>query len=257
MSRSFLRDYALEVPRGNVSGVSGVNKFGKCTDIDQALHDVWDLATQAIWLAPTQARTHDIVSSSASDDGDPAGVGARTLRIYGLTGWAAAEVSEDITMNGQSNVATANSYVIIHRMKVLTKGATNVNVGIIKATAQTDNTITAQINAGEGRTHMAIYGVPSTQKAYLTQYYAALNRTSAATVGVDISLRVNPEPDAELTNFLVKHTKSLQTSAVTEFTHPFNPYYEISGPAIIKVAGIGSADNNDVDAGFDLYLVNN
>ena len=248
-----MSDYALEVARGNVNGVSHINKFGRNTDVDATVEDVWDGG--GVWVAPTTARIHDIVSTSTSDDGDPAGVGARTLRIYGLTSWDSAEVSEDITLNGTTNVATTNSYVIIYRMKVLTKGATNVNVGVITATAQTDSTVTAQINIGEGQTQMAIMGVPSTQTAYMTNYWGNLDKATAAIV--DLAIRVNPEPDTELTQFLVKHNAGVDSDATTYFQHFFQPYFKIEGPAIIKLDAAASTVNIDVSAGFDLFLVNN
>ena len=81
---------SLDIPSGGISGTTSVNKFGRNTDIDTAVEDVWDGG--GTWVAPTQVRTHDIVSTSTSDDGDPVGVGARTIRVYGLTGWGAAEV---------------------------------------------------------------------------------------------------------------------------------------------------------------------
>jgi hypothetical protein len=165
---------------GHISGYRTVNKFGRANNVDAAPTDIWDMANtvqdEALWVAPTQARIHDIVSTDAGDDGDPAGVGARTLRVFGLTDWDTAEVSEDIVLNGTTNVPTVNAYVIIHRMMVLTKGATSVNVGNITATAQTDGTVTAEIYAGQGQTQMAIYGIPSTQAAYMTAYWASLNK---------------------------------------------------------------------------------
>jgi hypothetical protein len=258
-----MSDFLLAVAAGNVANHSSVNKFGRApSGVQTTATDIWDRAdatpTQQVWTAPTTARTHDIASTSGSDDGDPAGVGARTVRVYGLTDWATAEVSEDITLNGTGNVATANSYVIIHRMKVLTKGATNVNVGIITATAQTDGTVTAQINASEGQTQMAIYGIPSTQTAYLTNYYISLASAPPATADVvAMELLVNPEPDAELTNFLVKHTQGIISDGSSYIRHEFGPYYSVAGPAIIKVQGVAESADTDVSAGFDLILKTN
>lgn len=259
--RLFL-DFMLEVSLNNIAGKFPVNKYARSTNVDNGVDtDIWDRANatddQDIWVAPTQARTHDITSTSASDDGDPGGVGARTLRVWGLTGWGTNEVSEDITLNGVGNVATANAYVIIHRMRVLTKGATNTNVGQITATAQTDGTVTAQILVGIGSTQMAIYGVPSTQKLRMTGFYANFNKSAGAAGAMDITLLCNPEPDAELTNFVTRHTFGLMTTGTSAFTIPYQPYKEFDGPCIIKIQGNGSANDLDVSAGFDGILVDN
>jgi hypothetical protein len=245
-----------ELVDGNISGYRTVNKFGRANNVDAAYTDIWDMANtaqnQAIWIAPTQARIHDIVSNDAGDAGDPAGVGARTLRLFGLKDWDTAEVSEDIILNGTTNVPTVNAYVIIHRMMVLTKGATNVNVGNITATAQTDNTITAEIYAGQGQTQMAIYGIPSTQVAYMTSLWAGLNKATAG--DVDIYLRENPEPNNELLNFRVKHTLGVSTTGSSYVQRLFKPCSRIPGPAIIKLQGRGTPANMDVSAGFDLIV---
>lgn len=255
------RDLMLEIPAGTISGQSAVNKFGRSTDVDAGVDtDIWDYANatdaQPIWVAPTTARVHDIVSTSANDDGSPAGTGARTIEIFGLTAWNADEVSETITMNGTTNVATANSYVIIHRMKVLTKGSAGPNAGKITATAQTDGTVTAAILALEGQTQMAIYGIPSTKTAYMTEYYASAIKASSS-LSVELRLLVNPEPDTELTKYLVKHTLGIATEGTNYLNHTFRPYFKIPGPAIIKVEGNSSANNTDVSAGFDLILEDN
>jgi hypothetical protein len=250
----------LTIPQGNYAGgpYTSVNKFGRTTNADSAdptdVHDGANATDDvAIWVAPTTARTHQIKSSQAADDGDPVGVGARTIRIYGLTSWDTAEVSEDITLNGITNVATVNQYVIIHRMKVLTSGATSINVGNITATADTDTTVTAQINAGNGQTLMAIYGVPSVKTAYITGYYTSALK-SAAALRVAVALLVNENPNAQRTNFLTKHTLGIDTTGNSYFHHKFEPYKEIKGPAIIKIQANASADNTDVSAGFDLIM---
>ncbi len=253
------KDFMLEVAQGKVAGYNSVNKFGRSTNVDSATDtDIHDGANATdnvdIWVAPTQARTHNIVSTSASDDGSPAGAGARTLRVYGLTDWDADEVSEDITLNGTSNVATANTYVIIHRMQVLTKGATNVNVGVITATAQTDGTVTAQINAGQGQTQMAIYGVPSTKVAYMCSYYCSAIK-AASSLSVAMSLLANPEPDSQISTFQVKHTIGIATEGTNYANHEFRVPVRFAGPVLLKLQGNASSNNTDVSAGFDLILV--
>jgi len=249
-----IQDFALEVGRGNVTGVSQINKFGRNVEIDSATAaDIWDggkatSGVSLIWVAPTAARTHQIVSSSASDAS--AGVGARTVQVYGLTSWTAVEVSETITMNGTTDVPTTNDYVIIHRIKVLTKGATNVNVGTITATADTDSTITAQIEASAGQTQMAIYGIPSIQDFYMTSFYNGADANASSNFVAEI--QVNPEPNTELTNFVTKHV----ISGSVDMQHFYEPYKKIAGPAIIKIQVSGTANNTDVQGGFDGYLVN-
>ena len=252
-------DYALEVSRGNINGVTAVNKFGRSTNVDSGVDtDIHDGANATddvdTWVAPTQARTHQVTSTSTSDTS--AGAGAKTLQVYGLTDWDTAEVSETITMNGTSNVATANTYVIIHRMKVLTKGTSGPNAGVITATADTDTTVTAQINIGEGQTQMAIYGIPSIQTGYISEYYCSAVKGAAA-ASVAMTLLANPEPDVEVTKFITKHTMGIVTDGSNFAEQVFSPYYKIAGPAIIKMQGNASAINTDVSAGFDIYLVDN
>lgn len=255
-------DAALEIALGNVTGHFPVQKHGRAPGgVQITATDIWDradaAATQQIWVAPTEARIHTITSNSASDDGDPVGVGARTIRVYGLTSWATAETSEDITLNGVGGVATANAYVIIHRLEVLTKGATSTNVGTIIATAATDTTITAAILPGVGRTQMAILGIPSTQVLCLTQYYAGLRASVGAAQASDVELLFNPEPDAELTNFRTVHPRGVNKNGTSSFDHPFNPYRTLSGPGILKINCIGSEADMDMFAGFGGVLVDN
>jgi hypothetical protein len=258
-----LHDLHLEIPAGTYPNYSAVNKFGRAPSGGQTTAtDVWDRAdatpTQQIWVAPTQARVHSIVSTDDTDGktGSPNSVGARTLRVYGLTSWDTAEVSEDITLTGTDAVNTTNSYVIIHRMKVLTHGATAVNAGVISATAATDASVTAAIVIGQGQTQMAIYGVPSTQKAYITGYYGSAIKAAAACRGA-VELFVNPIPDDEEIKYLVKHTNGWDTTGTSYIQHNFRPYFRVDGPAIIKVQVISSAADTDFSAGFDLILVDN
>lgn len=226
--------------------LTSVNKFGRNEDVDATPEDIWDGG--GTWVAPTAARVHAIVSTDAGDDGNPPGVGARTVQVYGLTSWDADETSEVITLNGAGAENTTNSYVIIHRMKVLTAGTSGPNVGVITATAATDSTVTAQIAAGEGQTQMAIYGVPSTQIAYMTQYYFGVNRATAGSYNGII--QVNPEPGDNAATYITKHL----IGSSGHFAHEFKPPIKFPGPCIIKARADVTNINSDISAGFDLIL---
>lgn len=258
-------DTILDISAGRFAGFTAVHKFGHApSGVQTSVTDIWSRAdatpTQQIWVAPTQARIHAIASSSDVDGktGAPTSAGARTVRITGLISWAAAESSETVTLDGTTAVNTVSSYVIIHRMKVLTAGTTSINVGTITATAATDATITAVIIPGEGQTSMAIYGVPSTQKFYMTSFTASIN-DSTATVRVDMSLRVNESPDVSPLNvrFIDNGEYMLQNSGSSFIQKTFNPYQEFVGPCIIKMQGVASTADVDTFAGFDGYLVDN
>lgn len=258
------QDFLLEVAKGNVAGHYAINKFGRNIDIDAAVTaDIWDGGHSGdeslLWVAPTEARVHQLASSSASDDGNPVGVGARTVKIWYLPDWDTKETSITVTMNGTTDVALP-SCVMINRMQVVTKGATNVNVGVITATADTDGTVTSQIRVGQGQTNQAVLGIPSTQKFYLYAIYAYLNKAVGAAGLVDIDLKVNGEPSTELLNFVSKHPWGLQTVGSSGMSHNLPVPKEISGDgdgAIIKIQSLSGSANADVSAGFDGVLIDN
>jgi hypothetical protein len=262
MTQFAARDFGVEVARGKVAGFLRVNKFGAAPDgLQSTATDLWSRAdstpTQQIWLAPTAARVHAIVSSSASDDGSPVGVGARTLRVWGLKTWDLAETSEDVTLDGTTPVNTAQSYVIIHRMKVLTSGATNINVGTITATAATDSTVTAVILAGDGQTEMAIYGVPSIQTFYLKRWGASIGKASGTTVSANFILRVNENPNIQTTNYIRKDDINLVSSGTSGISRVYDIPPSFAGPCIIKAQATASTNDTDATSGFDGYIVTN
>jgi len=249
-------DFSLELAKGNIPGHYGLNKFGRNPDIGTATdpEDVWD--GSGLWVRPTTARVHDVGSGDANDDA--AGTGAQAVRLWGLVDWHKAEVSEDIELAGASDVATVNSYVIIHRMKVIRWGAiAGVAAANILATAVTDATVTAQITVGNDQTLMAVYGVPALQTLYVTQWYLDLNKSGSAG-SVDVDLCIDPVPDQALSGYQVKHHLGLQSVGSSHIGHPFNPYYPVPGPALVlvRVAEV-SASGSDISAGFDGILVDN
>jgi len=235
-----------------------VFKFGKTTDADSgALTDVWDGADAAgtgpkVWVPPTTARTHDLTSSSALDNGVVPNTGLRTVRVTGLTSWTADEVSEVVTLNGVANVATVNQYVIIHRMEGLTWGAGGANAGIITATAQTDGTLTAAIQTGNNQTLMAIYGVPSTQVLMHASCHVSM---LAAGIGnnADMSFLVNETPDVDPAGgFLVKNT--YRVASDDAWHQIYDPKVPYPGPALIKMQVVSDTNNSQITGSFNAAL---
>lgn len=149
-----------------------------------------------------------------------------------------------------------NSYAILYRIKVLSKGGNPPNIGKITAVAATDNTTTAMILAGEGQTQMAIFGIPTTQNLYIERVYANL---IAAKTGSEVKIRllVNPEPADELLGFLTKHTIGIRAVGNSSVEQHWHTYKKVKGPAIIKIQANGDDNNMDIDAGFEAIIVDN
>ena len=250
------KDFGLEVSLGNVPGYDRIFKFGIAADVDTAITtDLWDGAdgviSTKVWVAPTAARIHDLVSTDAADAS--AGTGARTVLVFGLTSWDTKETTEIVTLDGLTNVPTVNSYVIIHRMLVLTFGASETNAGVITATAQTDGTITAAITAGRGQTLMAIHGTPSVQNLCITAVNLSLSRTTGAgTANVVLSAQVKSNPQNSDSGYVLAGViaTSQATGAVFEGPRSF-----LRGPVLVKLAADSDSNNTGVAGSFNAYLV--
>jgi hypothetical protein len=249
--------HEIEIPEGEVDGHYAVNKFGSTNNADNGIAtDVWDRDAQPVWLAPTAARIHAIASSNDNDGktAAPNSTGARTVQVYGLKTWDLAETSEVVTLDGTTPVNTANSYVIIHRMKVLTSGSGGPNIGTITATAASDSTITAQIIPLDGQTSMAIYGVPSTQSLYLASWYVAVDRDSPANAKLKARLKWTEDVESQPTVFTNKMRLSLSVNDPPH-QHMFMPHNGFSGPGILKITVVADSNDSICDGGFDGYVV--
>lgn len=233
------------------------NKFGRNTNVTlNTPTDIWDLTTQAIWLAPTGSRRHAVVSDNPGDTAE--GTGAKAIRVFGLRDWTGKETSEDIIMDGTTPVNTNRTYVILHRMEVKLWGSSGPNIGTITATAESpDDTISAQMSPTIGASLMAIYGVGARENAFMTGYYGSIQKgIGAAPLSSSLTLLVNSIPQFQTTGFVTRHIQNVTSVGSSHVKHNFNPYVGVPGPCIIKLQGNGTAAGLDISGGFDLILRN-
>lgn len=247
------KQFSLETALGNVPDYAREFKFGKSLDCDSGVPtDIWDgadgLTSTDIWVAPTTARVHNIVSTDAADAA--AGTGLRTVRVSGLTSWTTKEVSEVVTLNGLTDVPTGNSYVIVHRLEAITFGSNFTNEGLITATAVTDATVTAAIQIGNAQSLMAIYGLPSSQKIAVTSLDISILGVGMGS-NVDVSLLINDRSDPTNLGFLTKYIFNVAVLNLSVFDPPI-PF---SGPLIIKLQANSDTNNTIVSGAFNSYVV--
>ena len=115
--------------------------------------------------------TVSISSSSADDDGAPAGTGALTVKIDGIDRTGAA-VTETVTMNGQTAVVTTKTYMKVTAVTALTFGVGAANAGDLYVIRAGESTLTAgvpnattnmlvKVPVGEGQAQTGIWTIPS------------------------------------------------------------------------------------------------
>ena len=153
-------------------------------------------------------------------------------------------------MNGSGESLTTNSYVIIYRMKGLTFGSGGTNAGIITATALTDGTVTAAIQAGEGQTQMCIYAIPSGKTLLISRLYGHVVGTVTATVQTHLVVYANA--DTATAGWI--HKEHLMMSQLLPLDRVYDPYKIVVGPAMVKIQVNSSANNTRVIAAFDGYV---
>jgi hypothetical protein len=110
----------------------------------------------------------EVVSSSASDDGNPVGTGTRTLRVTFYRGDGSGPFTEDITMNGTTAVPLADSQArFVEKMESLTIGSNGTNVGTITIRRSGAGATVGTIAVGDGITFWAHHYVPTGKKCFI------------------------------------------------------------------------------------------
>lgn len=237
-------DFYFDVAVGEVAGHSSINKFGENADVDSAsAEDIWDGG--GLWNEPSASQVYTITSTSAADASDS--TGARTLEIFGL-GSTGVLINETISLSGTVVVTAANSYQMIHRMVVRTAGSGGVNAGTITANANTDGAVTAQINANNNQTLMAIYKIPAGSDGCLVSFYASIYKTDL-TGAADVLIYAKPTGEV----WQVKQKAGL-VGTTGSYQHFFKIPNCFEPLTLIRINADVSADNTVITAGFDVVL---
>lgn len=249
-------DFFLQIRQGLISGYESLSKFGRNASIDiGSSEDVW--SGGGIWVPPTAARVHDLVSTDANDT-NAAGTGMRQVRVIGLDGsWN--QVSEIIDLNGLTPVPTVNSYFRIFTMENVSSGSGGANAGTITATAQTDLTVTARIEIGYGETEMAIYTVPAGKTAYLYKYHGSLNRGTPAGTSADFAIIQKLDASQSNAPILTRHSIGCSIDGGNPYVRDFATaplVFTEKSDIILRCLSV-SSNATLVDGGFDCVIVDN
>lgn len=185
-------DFFSEVALNNISNYSIDIKFGRNPQVDTTTdpEDVWEVGgTYTGHPTSFTPETVDIVSSSTADTS--AGTGARTVRIFGLKTSSSTDYeSEDLTMNGQTNVTSVNMWWRVNRAYVLTAGSGGQNAGniTIQSTDTTAN-VFCRISTGYNQTLTGAYTVPAERNILVKRILTSITRASGAAGSALITFR--------------------------------------------------------------------
>lgn len=233
--------------KGQIAGHSIVSGSGYTTALGTVSNTtVWTGNSLYTYLA---AATFLTLSSSSAND-TAAGTGARTVFVQGLDGNYNV-VTETMSLNGTSAVATANQYLRVFKIFVLTAGTTTSNEGTLYLGS---GTITAGVPAnkyavaliGENNSFAAMYTVPAGFTAYVTNAVASMGKGKDA----QFSTWVRPFGMVMRKN---RNGYLYQSSLVQVVDLP----QVLPEKTDVEIRGISSAPATDMSFNFDIVLVDN
>ena len=160
-----LKDYFIEVSRGNVSGTSAINIPALSDSIGRtSFEDIWEVGGNLTYA--TSAENLEVVSDNVNDTS--AGSGARTIFLTTLDD-NFDELSQSITLNGTTPVSVPGTHMRFQTAIVFTAGGTNANTGTITIRVASAGATRSIIKPNLGRTFNSQYTVPSNKSVVLSQ----------------------------------------------------------------------------------------
>lgn len=240
---------------GTVPGMSVGTKFGRNSDIDRDTdpQDVWEgggtYTGQPLSFTP---ETVDVRSSSAADAS--AGTGARTIRIMGLkTSSSTSYESEDITLNGTTDVTSSATWWRVNRVYVLTAGTGGGNAGVITIEASTTSAnVFAKMPAGYNQTQIAAYTVPASQTMIVKRIRMSITRNNGSAGSATATIRARPSGGV----YQASRVFELQTGGGVDYTSYGGKVFTAGTDLKLRIEQV-SDDNTIVDGAFEFILVEN
>ena len=229
------------VAAGTMGPFTRAGTFGFNDDIGTAEETVWSEGGVYSYLSTGEPLT---ISSDSTADA-AAGVGARTVEVSGLN-QDFIPINEIVSLNGQSGVTTANSYVRVFRLTVLTGGSSGGNVGKIYAgtgalTAGVPANIFSAVPIGKNQSSMCIWTVPANARAFLTGVFTCTQKNASNTATIRVIGRSPGQVFQTKGEFIISQPGG---PILAPFTLPL-PLPEKTD---IEVRAVASAANTDVSA---------
>lgn len=239
--------FDLQVSRGQIQGHRNVTIFGFNPDVDTTQVTVWPLPTQVPF--PSAALQMTVSSTSANDTS--AGTGARTIVVQGLDA-NYNEITETVTLNGQTAVTMAASFFRVNYAYVATAGsgggaAGDIYIGTGVVTAGVPATVYDIIKFDYNNTTTGSYTIPAGYKGYLSQGLFSAGQTTGSSP-VQGRLLTNG-PDG------IHHTAAVTTVNNGVANYVFEYPLEIPEKTTIEATAIGTNNNNSVSSMFIILLV--
>lgn len=241
--------FELQVARGQIAWHRSVTVFGFNGDIDSSPETVWPGG--GLLPFPGSA-TQMSVSSSSADDAS-GGTGARSVYISGLDA-DYNEVSEAVTLNGQTAVTTANSYVHINDAYVATAGSGNSAAGSIYigtgiVTAGIPATVYDIVAYDYNKRVTGSYTIPAGYTGYLAQGLFSTGQSGGSNA-VTGRLMARGTNNIRLTSAIVTLNNG---SADYSFEYPV----VIPEKTTVEAQAFGASENNSCSSMFIILLVKN
>ncbi len=245
-----LKDFRLELARGNVPGKSGIHKFGANPAIPAGNTEDVTFSGVINWL--TAATTVRIKAGGDAAD-DSGGNGARTITVVGLDE-NFVDAEEDITTNGTSaSTVTTITFIRVFRALVKTVGVyTAANTAAITVENGAGGTDLITIGAGEGQTETSEFTIPAGKTAYLTHFDVTVDATKPA----DAKMYQRQNADDVSAPFTGKRLIAGVFQLEGESTDDFGSYVIFPAKTDLwweATAGAGAASEVSID--YDLILV--
>jgi hypothetical protein len=180
--------FRQSIVEGLVPGYEPFEFTGYNSDVDATAECLWvpggDLAL------PAAAMGMELVSSDVKDDGDPAGVGARTVRVHYLDS-AFVYHTEDVVLNGTTAVPTVATDILrVNYLEVISAGSEGDPAGNISIRHLTDSPVYDTIPAGTNASRGLKYTVPYNYQLVLTDLYVNTDVAAVVTIQQKYGLQV-------------------------------------------------------------------
>ena len=241
--------FELQVARGQITGHRSVVIFGYNPDVDTSRVTVWPYT--GILPLPAAALQLKVSSSDANDTAN--GTGARTVFVAGLDA-NYNEISEIVTLNGQTEVLTTQSFLHINNAYVATAGSTlsaagDIYFGTGTVTAGVPATVYDLIKYDYNQRITGSYTIPAGYTGYVSQglFSAGQPGGSAQVSGRLMTIGVDG----------IRRTAAITTVNNGVADYVFEYPLQIPEKTTLEATAQSSSNNNAASAMFILALVYN